>query len=484
MLKKSLALLLGICLTFSLVGCQGSDKSASGQSGSSTQGSDGASESSAAGEDAGAGQTASTGDVTVSFYSWSAGAEQEFDQAICDQYQAEHPGVTIEANFIPYSEYLSKINTMAAADSMPEVFKLPEGSVLEWGTKGAVLDLEPLYEKAGFDPDTEMVSTTVFRAGDGIWGVGCNVTTLALYYNKEIFAQNGIEMPSTDAENPWTWDEFVENAKKLTKDTNGNTPNDEGFDEESVSVYGTMMPTDWNVFMPLMYTNDAGIANEEGTELLINTQAGLEVLQAIADLSLVHKCAPTVAMAKGAFSDKSAMLMNGQLAMAIDGAWALGNYANEGYDVGVAQIPMFKHPANMSWGAGVCMSPKSAQNEAAFDFFRYYTEFENAISTSENAGVALGGLPHTVNIFDGGENEKAWAATYTKVDESANCEAFKNILQQKDTRLGENVSLKNFPAIVDNTIVPLLDNVWLGETTAEEALSGLDVSGQLQGTWE
>ena len=37
--------------------------------------------------------------------------------------------------------------------------------------------------------------------------------------------------------------------------------------------------------------------------------------------------------------------------------------------------------------------------------------------------------------------------------------------------------------IVDNTIVPLLDNVWLGEQTAEEALGSLDVSSELQGTW-
>ena len=36
---------------------------------------------------------------------------------------------------------------------------------------------------------------------------------------------------------------------------------------------------------------------------------------------------------------------------------------------------------------------------------------------------------------------------------------------------------------VFNTIVPLLDNVWLGEQTAEEALGSLDVSSELQGTW-
>ena len=73
------------------------------------------------------------------------------------QYEKEHPDIDIEENFIPYNEYLSKMNTMAAADSLPDVFKMPEGSVLEWGSKGALLDLAPLYEKAGVKPEDIML---------------------------------------------------------------------------------------------------------------------------------------------------------------------------------------------------------------------------------------------------------------------------------------------------------------------------------------
>lgn len=461
MLKKRVAVILAVCMAGSLMGCS----------------------SSSAGDHE-EGEAKESGDKkVVSFYSWSENSEQDFDKAIIAQYEKEHPDVDIEEVFVPYAEYLSKMNTMAAADSMPDVFKLPEGSVLEWGSKNAVLDLAPLYEKAGINPEDTTLASTVFKSGESIWGVGCNVATLALYYNKDLLKEAGIEFPTTDADNPWTWEEFVSNARKLTKDSQGNTPEDDGFDENNVSVYGTMMPTDWNVFMPLLYSNGAAIASDDGTELMINSPEGLEVIQAIADLSAKDQCAPSVAMAKGAFADKTTMLMNGQVAMLIDGSWSLGNYSNEGFDVGVAQIPAFDHPANMSWGAGICMSNKDAENEEAFDFFRYYTDFNNAIKAANENGVALGGLPHTLNVFDGAENEKAWMETYTNVDETANCEAFRNILQQKDTRVGENVTLKNFPVIVDNTIVPLLDNVWLGDQTAEEALQGVDVSSELQGTW-
>ena len=420
----------------------------------------------------------------VTFYMWAADAEQEFDRAIVAQYEEEHPDIDIEENYIPYAEYLSKINTMAAAGRMPDIFNLPEGNVFEWGEKGALLDLKPLYDNAGVKPEDVSVDSAIFSTDNQIWSVGYNVTTMCMYYNKDMLKEAGIDLPSTDAASPWSWDEFVENAKKITKDSSGNGPDDEGFDPDSISVYGTMMPTDWVKFIALLHTNGVGILNEDGDALGISTPEGIEVIQAIADLGNTIHCAPSSAMAKGAFSDASAMLMNGQVAMVIDGGWALANYTNEGFDVGVAPIPAFQQAADISWTAGLCMSPNAAENEAAFDFYQYFTNFTNSVDAALNQGVSLGGLPQTLEVFDGGENEQKWISTYSKVDATEMCEAFKNILQADTTVLGDNVRVKNFPVIVDNTIVPALDNVWLGETTAEEALTSLNLSDSIDGYWK
>ena len=420
----------------------------------------------------------------VTFYMWAADAEQEFDRAIVAQYEEEHPDIDIEENYIPYAEYLSKINTMAAAGSMPDIFNLPEGNVFEWGEKGALLYLKPLYDNAGVKPEDVSVDSAIFSTDSQIWSVGYNVTTMCMYYNKDMLMEAGIDLPSTDAASPWSWDEFVENAKKITKDSNGNGPDDEGFDPDSISVYGTMMPTDWVKFIALLHTNGVGILNEAGDALGISTPEGIEVIQAIADLGNTIHCAPSSAMAKGAFSDASAMLMNGQVAMVIDGGWALANYTNEGFEVGVAPIPAFKQAADISWTAGLCMSPNAAENEAAFDFYQYFTNFTNSVDAALNQEVSLGGLPQTLEVFDGGENEQKWISTYSKVDATEMCEAFKNILQADTTVLGDNVRVKNFPVIVDNTIVPALDNVWLGETTAEEALMSLNLSDSIGGYWK
>lgn len=130
------------------------------------------------------------------------------------------------------------------------------------------------------------------------------------------------------------------------------------------------------------------------------------------------------------------------------------------------------------------MSPNAADNKEAFDFYQYFTNFMNSIQAALGQGVSLGGLPHTLEVFDSGENEKKWVSTYTKVDATQMCEAFKNILQADTTVLGDNVRVKNFPVIVDNTIVPALDNVWLGEVSAKEALEALDLSDSIDGYWK
>ena len=390
MKKKLLVLFVGICMVCTCLGC-GSGGGSASTAGSAAE--PGQTEASQADRSAGEKKK-------VTFYMWASDAEQEFDKAIVAQYEKENPDIDIEENYIPYAEYLSKINTMAAAGSMPDIFNLPEGNVFEWGEKGALLDLKPLYEEAGVNPSDVSVDSAIFSTDENVWSVGYNVTTMCMYYNKELLEQNGIALPSTDASKPWSWDEFVENAKKITKDSNGNGPVDAGFDPDNITVYGTMMPTDWTKYIALLHTNDVGILNEEGTELGIRSEAGIEVIQSIADLGNVIHCAPSSAMAKGAFSDSSDMLMNGQVAMVIDGGWALANYTNEGFDVGVAPIPAFKHPADISWTAGLCMSPAAADKKEAFDFYQYFTNFTNSIQAALEQGVSLGGLPHTLEVFD------------------------------------------------------------------------------------
>ena len=54
---------------------------------------------------------------------------------------------------------------------------------------------------------------------------------MIIYYNKKIFDEAGVPYPPTKWTEAWTWDEFVNVAKKLTKDKNGNNALSPNFDK-------------------------------------------------------------------------------------------------------------------------------------------------------------------------------------------------------------------------------------------------------------
>ena len=62
--------------------------------------------------------------------------------------------------------------------------------------------------------------------------------TSVLFYRKDSFDEAGLEYPPATAQDAWTWDEFVEVAKKLTKDKNGNDATSPDFDPNNVDTFG------------------------------------------------------------------------------------------------------------------------------------------------------------------------------------------------------------------------------------------------------
>ena len=70
--------------------------------------------------------------------------------------------------------------------------------------------------------DAALEAGRVFLPGIGArsYAVPDEFTTLALYYNKEMFLNAGLDPERP----PASWSEFVEYAKKLTKDFDGDQP--------------------------------------------------------------------------------------------------------------------------------------------------------------------------------------------------------------------------------------------------------------------
>jgi multiple sugar transport system substrate-binding protein len=429
------------------------------------------------------GKRETVGKKTVVYYSWGSGAEQANQEAAIADFMELHPNIRVEANFVPWDEYVPKLNTMFAAQNPPDVFMVPEYLNNEWGEKGQLEDVAPLYRQKGIDVNTFFLPQYLFKNAKGnVWGVMVYPAIHMLFYNKDLFREAGVPFPPVDSVNPWTWDEFVAAAKKLTKDSSGRTPNDPGFNYDNVVQFGARVPTGWNPYLSFIYNGGTRIANTAGTELTIPSPAGYRVIQGLADLALVHKVAPTIALARtSAFSSVSTMLMNGQLAMAFDGNYTYGNYQNENFDVGVAPIPTFTpgKGKSMTWAGGRGL--KKGSSTEAFELYMYLVDANNYVTSSKNHNISVNGLlPWTSNTYSDPALNAAWLSCFP--DEFAKVS---QDITTRSTMVPENITLKNFSEIMDQGITPALDRVWLGEETAEQALSRIktDVSAKLQGVW-
>jgi multiple sugar transport system substrate-binding protein len=430
---------------------------------------------------AGGGQAG--GGKRLVYYSWAGGAEQSIQEATVADFEASHPGIKVDLNFVTWDEFIPKMNTMFAANNPPDVFMVPEYLNYEWGEKGQLEDVAPLYKAKGIDVDAAFLPQYMFKNARGnVWGIMAYPAIIFTYYNKTLFRNAGVAFPPSNAKNPWTWDEFVAAAKKLTKDASGKTPNDAGFNYDSVVQWGTIAPTWWNPNLSFLYNAGASIASKDGKRLEISSTAGIKAMQGIADLALKDKVAPTVALAAGnAFSSKATMLMNDQLAMYFDGCYMYGEYQNENYDVGIAPIPAFAigNGKSMTWAAGRGL--KKGGSAEAFEFYMYIADANNYIAASKKHNVSVTGLlPWTKNTFSDSKLNAEWSSCFPA--------EFTTVAQdvlQNASYVAENVTLKNFSQIMDQGITPALDRVWLGEETAQQALTRIkpQVEAMLQGTW-
>jgi multiple sugar transport system substrate-binding protein len=420
--------------------------------------------------------------ATVNFATWWGDAEQVFGKALVQDFKASHPDIDVVENYIPYNDFSSKMNTMIAAHQTPDVYILQEYLVNEWGEKGVGADLTPYFQKAGHTADSIWLSQYLFKTSKGLWGIGTGPAVMVLYYNKDLFKKAGIEPPPTDVQHPWTWQQFVDAAKKLTVDKNGKTPNDPGFDYNNVVQWGTMLPTNWLAWCALLYGADTTCVNADGTGLEMAGDVGTNVIQSAADLALKDKVAPTFAAAQGtAFSNTQTLLMNNQLAMYINGTFSYGEFGNEKYDVGMAQIPSFSGKGNtMTWAAGFQM--KNGASDAAFTFLTWYMNFNNWMDCASKHNISLPNLiPTTKSTFD----DPTQYAKYSKLLPQDIVTTIKDLLQ-KGTHLGENVTVKNWAVLTDQNITPEFQKVWMGSETAAQAMQNLNKSlqGKFQGVWK
>lgn len=142
------------------------------------------------------------------------------DRAI-ERFEESHPGVTVRyTSGIEKKDYSEWCAKRLLEGEMPDVFMALDTDFNQYCSLGILQELNTFMES---DPEfqSEEIFQTAMDIGKGMekiqYALPYEVVPTMLFVNKTLLRQEGIEMPQQD----WTWDDFLEICRKVTKDTDG-----------------------------------------------------------------------------------------------------------------------------------------------------------------------------------------------------------------------------------------------------------------------
>jgi raffinose/stachyose/melibiose transport system substrate-binding protein len=120
---------------------------------------------------------------------------------LTDQYAKDHPGTTFKVNYVGQpTQLIQQIQLLAGQGALPVLYNTPSNDLLAQLSKnGEVLDIESTFQQLGVSDQLVPAAVTIAKK---IYGSTLTILPFELniegfWYNKKIFAQNGIQPPQT-----------------------------------------------------------------------------------------------------------------------------------------------------------------------------------------------------------------------------------------------------------------------------------------------
>jgi multiple sugar transport system substrate-binding protein len=203
----------------------------------------------AVGGSAGATNTQSADAATIRwFVGLGTGTEPEqvaAQEGVVEEFNASHDDIELVLELVDNDVAYEQLATQIAAGDAPDIIG-PIGIRGSNSFAGEFLDLEPLVESTGFDlSGYDEAQVEFWREESGeLTALPFGVFPSAIYYNKDLFDEAGLEYPPAaygepyaDGD-PWDFEKMAELAMLLTVDENGNDATSPDFDRDNIVQWG------------------------------------------------------------------------------------------------------------------------------------------------------------------------------------------------------------------------------------------------------
>jgi|GEM_PF-2413709 len=158
--------------------------------------------------------------VKLRYYTSSGYDQVEFDAAY-PEWQKLYPNIEVELVLMSGGEFETSVKMASIAGEQMDVIATGTNTLERANPDTLYLPLDDLVARDGWDLTTEYGDyPEQFKVNGKLYSIPRAVAPDGVWYNKKYFEEAGLPDPSSG---DWTWEEFFQDAKKLTKyDDKGN----------------------------------------------------------------------------------------------------------------------------------------------------------------------------------------------------------------------------------------------------------------------
>jgi multiple sugar transport system substrate-binding protein len=292
--------------------------------------------------------------------------EVEFYRPIIENFEKEY-GVKVELWEVPFGSEVDKVSALAQAGKKFDVIRMDIAKPIDMWRYGYLAPLNEIVGKGteellgdflGIAADMDIFENKVYALPETI---DCAV----VFYNKKYFEKYGVPLPKEN----WTFQEFVETARKLTHP------------EDGIWGYGQRNSLWWDA--PWIYSW-GGTITDNNVPPTSCTLYSAETIAALENqIALIRE-----GISPRDFDAETGFYLTKKFSMVLWGPWGKRLVLNAGIDLGVAPIP--KGPVgsfSLIGGQHLGIYRESENKRLAYEFIKYLLRKEIQLLRFDTLGI-------------------------------------------------------------------------------------------------
>ncbi|MGB3376528.1 MAG: extracellular solute-binding protein [Microbacterium sp.] len=302
--------------------------------------------------------------VELRFLLWASNPDQlALFESMGEEFVAQNDDVSaVHFESVTLSDLNTLLPTWLASNSPPDASWLPVESSIEYMNAGALVDLTPTlksFEGYEYDDLADRMQKP-WREGDAQYGVPFSNGPLIMYYNKDLFAQAGVEDPSAAmAADSWDWDTLRAGLKKVVADTG-----------KSGVVFDAFEFKNWVRMLPLIRAYGGSPWDASGEKCTMDSPETVAAYTALHEMVYDEKITPR--------PGQQADFWGGGAATLIAYLGSNAKLADVDFDYGVAPTPAGPGGAGQHVGQSAMVAYSAGKNtDAASRLVAFLTNPEN-----------------------------------------------------------------------------------------------------------